>query len=250
MRGGRNFMIMKNCFICNIPIYKFVFCYNIKTTPFLAQKDLYHVLGISKNCSHQDIKEAYFKKAKLVHPDLKDTSNINIEDGRNLNHQEFIDIKFAYDILRKPTTRRMYDNGVDPNFIVEGKFSKDVGRRNSFYRDFYNVNSSGGASHKNSTNSSSNLEDYLRRYEEEWRRLTRFTSITFLLAIIYIISFSMIGSLKDKGLENVNREDEIARSYLRQFGEKGRMNNQEELNKYSQIFSKCLNATDGKKTEG
>uniref|UniRef100_A0A0K0DSD4 J domain-containing protein n=1 Tax=Strongyloides stercoralis TaxID=6248 RepID=A0A0K0DSD4_STRER len=214
---------MKNCFICNIPIYKFVFCYNIKTTPFLAQKDLYHVLGISKNCSHQDIKEAYFKKAKLVHPDLKDTSNINIEDGRNLNHQEFIDIKFAYDILRKPTTRRMYDNGVDPNFIVEGKFSKDVGRRNSFYRDFYNVNSSGGASHKNSTNSSSNLEDYLR---------------------------SMIGSLKDKGLENVNREDEIARSYLRQFGEKGRMNNQEELNKYSQIFSKCLNATDGKKTEG
>ncbi|XP_002733359.2 dnaJ homolog subfamily C member 4-like [Saccoglossus kowalevskii] len=61
----------------------------------------YDVLGISKNSSRDIIKEAYFKKSKLLHPDAKPSDPSQ--------HQKFIELTNAYSVLSKPLSRRDYD---------------------------------------------------------------------------------------------------------------------------------------------
>lgn len=59
----------------------------------------YEVLGVSKHASLREIKEAYYEKSKVCHPDNHDGSS-----------HEFLELKKAYDILRRPADRYIYDN--------------------------------------------------------------------------------------------------------------------------------------------
>ena len=38
---------------------------------FSVRKDYYKILGINRNASDEEIKEAYFKQAKTYHPDVR-----------------------------------------------------------------------------------------------------------------------------------------------------------------------------------
>jgi len=63
--------------------------------------DYYKVLGIDKNASDEDIKKAYRKLARKLHPDL----NPNDKDA----HQKFQQINEANEVLSDPEKRKKYD---------------------------------------------------------------------------------------------------------------------------------------------
>lgn len=68
----------------------------------------YEILGIGESATQDHIKNAYRKKAQDLHPD-RNRENENA-------HDEFIQIKLAYDVLKDPEKRAEFDKygWVDP----------------------------------------------------------------------------------------------------------------------------------------
>lgn len=66
-------------------------------------KDLYSILGVSKTASAEEIKAAYRKLAKKLHPDLN--------PGDSKVEQQFKEVSQAYSILADAEKRRRYDAG-------------------------------------------------------------------------------------------------------------------------------------------
>ena len=71
-------------------------------------KDLYEVLGVSRNASDDEIKKAYKKMVKQYHPDLNPDSKTAEEKMKEVNH--------AYDVLSDADKKARYDQfGDDGN---------------------------------------------------------------------------------------------------------------------------------------
>lgn len=68
--------------------------------------DYYEVLGVARDASEEQIKKAYRKMAMKVHPDVAQTADA---------HEQFKKISEAYETLKDPRKRDLYDRGVDPN---------------------------------------------------------------------------------------------------------------------------------------
>lgn len=66
--------------------------------------DHYEVLGIAREASQEDIKKAYRRLARELHPD------VNQEPGAE---EKFKEVTHAYDVLSDPDQRRRYDMGGD-----------------------------------------------------------------------------------------------------------------------------------------
>lgn len=67
----------------------------------MAEKDLYKVLGVSKTASQDDIKKAYRKLAKDLHPDKN--------EGDKKIEERFKEVSAAYDTLGDAKRRAEYD---------------------------------------------------------------------------------------------------------------------------------------------
>ena len=72
----------------------------------MAEKDLYSILGISKNATDADIKSAYRKLAKQYHPDLYASAPANEKAAAEAKFKE---INAAYEILSDPQKKAHYD---------------------------------------------------------------------------------------------------------------------------------------------
>src|SRR4030095_5102528 len=67
----------------------------------MAYTDYYKILGVSKTASEEDIKKAYRKLARKLHPDL----NPNDKEA----HKKFQQINEANEVLSDPVKRKKYD---------------------------------------------------------------------------------------------------------------------------------------------
>ena len=68
-------------------------------------RDYYGILGVPKNASDQEIKRAYRKLARELHPDVNPA-----EDAQ----QKFSEVTTAYEVLSDPQKRKIVDLGGDP----------------------------------------------------------------------------------------------------------------------------------------
>jgi len=68
-------------------------------------QDLYETLGVSRDASQDDIKKAYRRLARQLHPD------VNPDEA---TQERFKEVTRAYDVLGDPKKREMYDLGGDP----------------------------------------------------------------------------------------------------------------------------------------
>jgi len=78
-------------------------------------RDPYQILGVSKSSSADEIKSAYRKLAKKLHPD--------VNPGRKDIEQKFKDITAAYDLLSDKDKRARFDRGEIDGMGNEKAFS-------------------------------------------------------------------------------------------------------------------------------
>ncbi len=67
----------------------------------MKKRDYYEVLGVSREASEADIKKAYRRLARKLHPD--------VNPGDKNAQKKFQEVQEAYDVLREQDKRRAYD---------------------------------------------------------------------------------------------------------------------------------------------
>ena len=84
----------------------------------MEKRDYYEVLGVSKGATEAEIKSAYRKKAKELHPD------VNKDDPKA--EEKFKEVQEAYAVLSDEQKRKMYDQfghaGVSGNGPSQGEY--------------------------------------------------------------------------------------------------------------------------------
>jgi len=87
------------------------------------KKSYYELLGVSENATQDEIKKAYRKLARELHPDVND----------NIKEQErFKEITNAYEIISDEKKRKEYDS--------YGRYTENNRFNANFGNDFFNVN--------------------------------------------------------------------------------------------------------------
>lgn len=75
-------------------------------------KNLYEILGVSKDCNEKDLKTAYRKLSKKYHPDMqKGKSPSEVKEAE----EKFKDVNHAYEVLSDPQKKQNYDTYGDEN---------------------------------------------------------------------------------------------------------------------------------------
>jgi curved DNA-binding protein len=84
-------------------------------------KDYYKLLGVTRSASQEDISKAFKKLARQCHPDLN--------PGDCKAESKFKDINEAYEVLRDPEKRKLYDQ-LGPNWQHGQNFQPPPGYEN------------------------------------------------------------------------------------------------------------------------
>ncbi len=92
----------------------------------MAGKDYYQILGVSRNASNKEIKQAYRRLARKLHPDV----NPSDKDAE----AKFKEVNAAYEVLSDPEKRKKYDQ-FGENWQYADQFAQ-AGWRAGPYGDF------------------------------------------------------------------------------------------------------------------
>ena len=120
-----------------------------------SSRDYYEILGVPKTASDAEIKSAFRKKAKMYHPDNKETGD----------EAKFKELGEAYAVLSDETKRRQYDQfgheaftqgasqgGFGGGFGGFGGFSADDIDLSDLFGDLFGGGMFGGGSRRRSAN--------------------------------------------------------------------------------------------------
>ncbi|MEM7059942.1 MAG: DnaJ C-terminal domain-containing protein [Pseudomonadota bacterium] len=117
--------------------------------------DPYEILGLSRNATDAEIKKAYRKLAKELHPDLN--------PGDTAREESFKRVSAAYDLLGNPEKRRQFDAGEIDATGVETQ------------RGFYHQHASGEAGQRYDPDGVfTDFDDFFRRaFRQDSNQYTR-----------------------------------------------------------------------------
>jgi DnaJ-class molecular chaperone len=96
----------------------------------MAKRDYYEILGVTRDISPTGVKRAYFRLARMYHPDMN-KSNPQAE-------VKFKEINEAYKILSDPDKRRRYDTFYDSSSPL-WRFFRQLFRKTlrAYWRGYY-----------------------------------------------------------------------------------------------------------------
>lgn len=100
----------------------------------------YHkILGVPENASKEQIRKAYLRKAKKLHPDINKSPDA---------HQRFLEVRVAYEVLINPTyrsfrgrtTNHAYTTSTAASSASSGSHARNSSRHTDYrrYTSFYN----------------------------------------------------------------------------------------------------------------
>jgi molecular chaperone DnaJ len=89
----------------------------------MANKDYYNILGVGRNASDKDIKQAFRKLARKYHPD--------VNPGDKNAEEKFKQVSEAYEVLSDGEKRKKYDQFGD-QWQYADRFSKGGGRSTGY----------------------------------------------------------------------------------------------------------------------
>ena len=112
-----------------------------------SKRDYYEILGVDREADEAQLKAAYRKQALKFHPD-RNPGNKEAED-------QFKEAAEAYDVLRDPQKRRIYDQyghqGLEGSgFSGFGGFEDIFSSFGSIFEDFFGFGGSGGGRRRRS----------------------------------------------------------------------------------------------------
>lgn len=117
--------------------------------------DPYAILGVSKTATPEELKSAYRKLAKKLHPD--------VNPGRKDIEHKFKDVTAAYDLLSDKEKRAKYDRGEIDAHGQERGFSGGA-HHNHYRRSGGRSGASGGADPFAGFGGAESMEDILAQF--------------------------------------------------------------------------------------
>lgn len=99
-----------------------------------ARVNYYEVLGVDRNASADEIKKAYRKLARKLHPDVAGPDAAD----------QFKDVTAAYDVLSDPKKREMYDLGGEDALRGGGAPGPGFGAFSDIFETFFGAAAAGG----------------------------------------------------------------------------------------------------------
>tara|TARA_Y100000589_G_scaffold145553_1_gene139223 strand:+ start:3098 stop:3544 length:447 start_codon:yes stop_codon:yes gene_type:complete len=83
-----------------------------------ANKNYYKILGVHEKASNHELRKAFCKLTKELHPD---TTTLNMEDAKS----KLQSVLEAYEYLNNPSLRNLYDNKLKESIVNNQKINQD-----------------------------------------------------------------------------------------------------------------------------
>ena len=84
-----------------------------------GEKNYYKILGVHEKASSHELRKAFCKLTKELHPD---TTSLNLEDAK----VKLQTVMEAYENLNNPYLRNIYDNKIQNGLASQKKYTKQV----------------------------------------------------------------------------------------------------------------------------
>ncbi|GMR52527.1 hypothetical protein PMAYCL1PPCAC_22722, partial [Pristionchus mayeri] len=222
---------------------------SISLTPLRLKKErcFYEVLGVSRGASQDEIKKAFYEKSKKLHPDLHNASNESTV--------AFVELKTAYDTLRRPADRRLYDHRDEMEERARERAAYRHPYRSSMHPDYYGGRGDWQSFFRNNPNRRPGGEENLseseifKRREELWKIIMKWTIIGAAAVVLYNVGYVIQIRAGEHRLSQLIDSDEIAKSFLRQPEFKGRKTDACEVAEIASLLKKDIDEAYRKKRE-
>ncbi|EFP02872.1 CRE-DNJ-4 protein [Caenorhabditis remanei] len=173
----------------------------------LRPKTHYEVLGVESTATLAEIKTAFYSQSKKAHPD---------NSADEATTARFLELKNAYDVLRRPADRSLYDyqlkggGGRYPNAGYRYQYPSTAPPQYDFGRDWSTYWS------QNPDNSRSAREERDKSARQFMKSIIKWTAFGLILVAMYNGGYVYLLAYNQKQLDKLIDEDEIAKCFLRQ----------------------------------